>query len=61
MGTGDEAGEVLDNPGTDSGPAAGGRGVNLDNSAELGSEVALLVVSQSPVPLSRSRTWCPFP
>ena len=33
MGTGGEVGVVLDNPGTDSGPAVAEIGVDLDNSA----------------------------
>ena len=60
-GTGGEVGVDLDNPvGTDSEPAATEGGVDPDNHVEAGSVKSLLVASQFPVPLSKSRTWCPF-
>ena len=57
-GTGGEVGVVLDNPGTDSGPAVAGVGLDPAK-AECGVE--LLVSLLSLVPLSTSRTWCPCP
>ena len=60
-GTGGEVGVVLDNPGTDSGPAVAGVGLDLGNPARAECGVELLVSLLSPVPLSTSRTWSPCP
>ena len=57
MGTEGEAGVDLDSPGTGSGPAA--VGMDLDDPARVGTEVALLDASQSLVPLSWFRSCCP--